>query len=270
MMRDPVTGLREYGRGPELGRSLRSFARRRQAEQRHEGVVGTAPRVVPGQQPDEAVQVAVERRVQVHLHAEILDHRDTLRACDALRDPTQQRLFHPADAGVLGHRDRLQHGLDVGIARGVLVEPRTRHESVLHDDRGQRRQAPGVGAGAHGEVEVRHGGGLAAPRIDDDQRAGWIVLDRLQQRPRPREAVRLPRVLADEDGHFAMLEVAVDAAAHHLSLHPGFAGLLLGQRIGAVLHPERLQRVVGIRRRRGDCPGCRRRSTGCFRRRAGP
>src|SRR4029453_7644447 len=66
--------------------------------------------------------------------------------------------------------------------------------------------------------------------------------------PRAREAVGLPRVLSDEHGHFAMLEIAVDAAAHHLPLHPRFAGLLLGERVGAVLHTERLQRVVGIGR----------------------
>ena len=220
----------------------------RQAKQRHEGVVGTTPCVMPGEQPYEPVQVAVERRVQVHLHAQILDHRDALRTCDPLGGTTQQGFFHAADVGVLGHRNRLQYRLDVGIARRVFVEPCPRHEPVLHDDRSQRREAPGIRARAHGEVEVRHGSRLAAPRIDDDQRTRRIVLDRLQQRPRAREAVRLPRILSDEHGHFAMLEVAVYAAAHHLPLHPGFPGLFLCERIGAVLHAERLQRAVGVGR----------------------
>ena len=74
------------------------------------------------------------------------------------------------------------------------------------------------------------------------------MFDRLQQRPRARETVRLPRVLADEHRDFAMLEIAVDAATHHLALHPRFAGLLLGERIGAVLDAERLQRAVGVGR----------------------
>ena len=255
MIRAPVTGLREPGlggSGPVGGSSVRFggglvLGRLRQAEQRHEGIVGAGPGVVARQQPDQAVEVAVERRVQVHLHAEVLDHRDALGARDPFGDSPQQCLLDAADAGVGGNGDAPQRLGHLRIARRVLVDPRLRHQAVLHEDGRQGRQAPGVGARTHREVEIRHRGGLAAPRIDDDEGARRVVLDLAQDHPRARETVRLPRVLADEHGHLAVLEIAVDAGAHHLPLHPCLAGLLLGERIGAELHPQRLERAVRVR-----------------------
>ncbi len=251
-MRDWVTGLRFHGLGalsPAFPTRSVAFAlgEGREPQQRHERVVGAWPREVAGQQPHQPLQPAHQRRVPVHLHAEVFDHRHALRARDALGDPAQQRLVDAAAARVVGHRDRPQRRLDRIEARRVLSEPVTREKVLLHENRGERGEAPRVGAGAHREMDVRHGSGLAAARIDDDQRARRIVPDRREQRARAREAVRLPRVLADEDRDLAVLEVAVDAAAHHLALHPGFAGLLLRERVGAVLHSERLQRAVGVR-----------------------
>ena len=43
-----------------------------------------------------------------------------------------------------------------------------------------------------------------------------------------------------------MLEVAVHAGTEHLALDPELAGLFLGQGVGAVLHPEGLQRAVAV------------------------
>ena len=91
-----------------------------------------------------------------------------------------------------------------------------------------------------------HLGGLAAPRVDDDQRTTRVFLYLAQDDPGAREAVRLERVLAQEDGDLGVLEVAVHACAHHLALHPGFASFFLSQGIRSVDHAKGLDRAVGI------------------------
>ena len=56
----------------------------------------------------------------------------------------------------------------------------------------------------------------------------------------------MPWILANEHRHFAMVEIAVDAASHHASLHPAFAGLFLRQGVGSVLHAQRRERAFGV------------------------
>ena len=58
--------------------------------------------------------------------------------------------------------------------------------------------------------------------------------------------MRLPRVLADEHGHFAVLEITVDAGAHHFSLDPGFARFLLRQGVRAIFDAEGCNGAEGI------------------------
>ena len=60
-----------------------------QAQQRHEGIVGTRLGEVPSEQPDQAVEVAVQRGVAVHLDAQILYHRDALGLGDAFGGAAQ-------------------------------------------------------------------------------------------------------------------------------------------------------------------------------------
>ena len=153
----------------------------------------------------------------------------------------------PHIVGIVGNRNALQDLGDSGVARGVLVQPFLGHQAFLDDEGRQGGEAPRIGARAHGEVVVRHLGGFAAARVDDDHRAVRVLLDLAQDHPCASEAVRLEWVLAQEDGHLGVLEIAMHAGAHHLALHPGFAGLLLRQRIGAVDDAQRLDRAVGIR-----------------------
>ena len=63
------------------------------------------------------------------------------------------------------------------------------------------------------EVEVGQLGGLGAPRVDHDHRPVRVGGDRLQRRAGVRDAVGVPRVLADEERHLAVLEVAAHGAA---------------------------------------------------------
>src|SRR2546426_13795 len=92
------------------------------------------------------------------------------------------------------------------------------------------------------KVELGELGRLRTPWIDDNQRAGRVLGDVAQRERRVRNAVRLPRVLADEHGDFTVLEIAPDRRAEHQAVDPGFAGLLLRDRAGPELRPERAQR----------------------------
>ena len=184
--------------------------------------------------------------MQVHLHAQVFDHRHALGPRDALGHLAQQGDVDAAGLGAVGHRDALQDLGHAGVAGGVLGQPLLGDQTFLDQDRCQCGQAPRIGARAHGEVVVRHLGGLAAARVDDDHRAIRVLLDLAQDHPCAREAVRLERVLAQEDRDLGVLEVAMHAGAHHLALDPGFAGLLLRQGVGAVDHAQGLDGAVGI------------------------
>jgi len=48
----------------------------------------------------------------------------------------------------------------------------------------------------------------------------------------------MPGVLTEENGHLAVLEIALHMAAEHHSVDPELAGFLLRQGIGAVLHAQ--------------------------------
>ena len=115
---------------------------------------------------------------------------------------------------------------------GVARQPRVVDEVLLDQHRAQRRQAPGVGARAHLEVEVGQVGGLGAPRVEHDHRAGRVAGDLLQRGAGAGDAVALPRVLADEERDLGLLEVAAHVGAEHLAVDPELARLLLGERVG--------------------------------------
>jgi hypothetical protein len=88
-------------------------------------------------------------------------------------------------------------------------------------------------------VEVGELGGLRAAGVEHDQRSSLISSDLLQSGARVRDAVRLPRVLADEDGDLGMLDVAAVVGADDPGIHPRLARLLLRERVGPVAHAER-------------------------------
>ena len=95
-------------------------------------------------------------------------------------------------------------------------------------------------------MELRKFGGLGLARIDDDYGAVRIARHLAQLQAGAREAVRLPRVLADQHQYLGMFDVAVRAAAEHAGLHPGFAGFFLRKRVGTVANAERFQRALGV------------------------
>ena len=95
-----------------------------------------------------------------------------------------------------------------------------------------------------------------------------IVRDLAQREARARDAVREPRVLAQEQSHLAVLEVAARVAADHLRRDPELAGLLLRERARAGARTRAATASPARIRRAGDSPGRRLRSRRSIRRRA--
>ena len=245
--REPPDDARAGHGGPSHGAAAVAPAR-----QRHEGartVGGARLPEVPGREHEQLVQVRDEGRVAVHLDAEVFEAGDAPGAGDAARGRAHQRLGHAALRAVRGHGQVLEVRRDLGEAVGVRGEPVARHQALLHDHADQRREQEGVAAGLHLQVDVGDLGGLAAARVDHDQRALRIARDLLQGDARTRDAVREPRVLAQEKCHFAVLEVAAREAAEHAVLDPELARLLLRERARQVARAEHGARGASVRAR---------------------
>jgi hypothetical protein len=133
-LRDHVAGhesdddLRaDHGTSPHRARAAPASAVRAltlaqpgQGQQRHERVAGPLAAVVAGEQPHQPLQVAVQRGIHVHLHAEVFHHRDAARTGDPARRLPQQILLDPADLRITRHVYISQHRLDLLVAAGVL------------------------------------------------------------------------------------------------------------------------------------------------------
>jgi hypothetical protein len=83
-------------------------------------------------------------------------------------------------------------------------------EVVLEEHAEDRDQQPRVGAGRTARWRSASRG-LGAARIDHDERARRIAREVLERDPRPRDRVRVPRVLAEEQRDVAVLEVGARA-----------------------------------------------------------
>ena len=119
------------------------------------------------------MQVAIERRVAVHLDAEILEDRHAPRRADAAGRLASQLLGDTRALAVLRDRECLEGRPDTSSRRlDVLVEP-----GLVDADppaRGPLTIAASSQASVrrlHLQVDVGQLGGLGAARIDDDQRA---------------------------------------------------------------------------------------------------
>ncbi|COV84551.1 Uncharacterised protein [Mycobacterium tuberculosis] len=95
-------------------------------------------------------------------------------------------------------------------------------------------------------MEVGHLRGVGDDGIDHDHRQAGILGDLVEHDPGPREALRHPWVLPDEHRHLGVLELAARVTAVQLEVDPGFAGLLLRQRIRPVARPQCLQKGAAV------------------------
>ena len=205
---------------------------------------------VAGQQEQQLLEVGVERRVRRLLDAEVLEDRDARGLRDAAarsraRGPRRRR----SASAVLGDRHARELGEQRARRRVACAARKSSSSSSSSTSTASSaaRQKASV-PGPHLQMEVGQRGGLRAARIDHDQRARRILGDLLEDDARAREAVRLPRVLADEHRDLGALEVrrgVTARAAEQLTVDPELAGLLLRQRVRHVADAER-----GARRRR--------------------
>ena len=261
MISAPVTGVRALARA----RSARAAASTSAGASRP----GLAK--LPVSEPEQLVEVGAEDAVGPLLDAEVLEHRDARRAAAMRRaaarirsSSTPQRSAQVRDvARARAPRGRRSEPV-VCSARKPVVE-----QALLNDRARQRRQAPGVAAGPHAEVEVGHLGRLGArpDRARSSSAPGRVAISR-SDHAGAREALRLPRVLADEDRDLGVLEVAARVTAVEVRVDVDLARLLLRERARAVARAERAQQRRRCRRRRGGSPGRRRRSRRSTRRRA--
>ena len=238
----PVT----FVRGPLTGSSSLRLARTRLAIAVGD-VLRTRLAEVPGQQPEQLLEVADERRVTVHLHAEVLEDGDARRAGEPPCRGADELLGDAADGTPLRDRHGGQRRGDLVEPGGPLGQPCPVGESLVEDDRCHRPDEPGVAPWAHPQVEVGELGRLRAARVDHDHRPRGVVGDGLQRRAGVRDAVAQPRVLADEQRHLAVLEVATDGRTEHPPVHPRLTRLLLGDGTGAEAGAERVERGGGVR-----------------------
>ena len=98
----------------------------------------------------------------------------------------------------------------------------------------------------HPQVEVGELRGVGHDRVDDDHRALRVLRDLAQHDPGAREALRHPRVLADEDRRPRRARTRRGCGRRELRVDPGLAGLLLRQRVRAVPRAERLEERAAV------------------------
>ena len=218
-----------------------------QGRERRMQMLSTGFGEVPGQDPQQFVEVGAQCAVRRLLHAEVLEHRDAFRARDPARRRTQQLRVHTAALGVILDRHVAQHFSDRFGAIDVLCQKRFVAEVFLDQHGGQRGQAPRIGARLDPQVEVGHLRGVGDHRIDDDHRALRVAGDLVEHRARARETLRHPWVLADEHRHLGVLELAAGVPAVELVVDPRLPGLLLRQRTGPVARTEGFQERPAVR-----------------------
>src|SRR5215467_5713810 len=211
----------------------------------HEGrgrILSTRLAEIAREEPHELFEIAHERGMPVHLDAEVLEDGDARRGGDAPRGRAHERFLDATDSTKVGDRYGGECRDDVLEARGMHAEPRGVDEVLLDEDGAHGRQQPRIASWPHLEMKVGELRRLRTPWIDDDERTGRVLRDVAQGEPGVRETVRLPRILAHEQGHFTVLEIAPYRRAEHEAVDPGLAGLLLRDGARPELRAERAQR----------------------------
>ena len=187
MIRAPATGLTRRRARVDLGRD--AIAQRPPASTAMYWPPGLGE--VAGEQPDELLQVADQRRVRGSSarRGPRTRRRSTPPRCAA---PPRARASSstPRDRAVLGDVDRAKRGVDLVERRRRARRARRRSmQALLHEDRDQRREQPGVAAGptwrwksASSAVSVRRGSITIIARLG-------VLGDLLQRRAGVRDAV---------------------------------------------------------------------------------
>ena len=226
---------------------------------------------VAGQQDEQLVQVGDQRRVPVHLHAEVLEAWPRSSAAAIRRAAARTVLLGHAARARSSRRpaSAAKCGSTCSRPSACAAEPVARDQVLLHEHADQRGEQQRVGAGLHLEVDVGDLGGLGAARIDHDQAARGVLRDLAQRDARARDAVREPRVLAEEErrprsarSRRASSRRASSSATQN---SPVFSCASALERMHRAEHARASRART---RRAGGSPGRRRRSRRSTRRRA--
>ena len=132
---------------------------------------------------------------------------------------------------------------------GVLCEECLIDGIASHQQTEDRTQQERIGARPHGEMQIRHLGGLCAARIDDDQLAVRIFPDLVELVAGIGKAMGDPWIGADHEQQVAMMHVlggVAGLAAEHVTVDPEIAGFLLRERVEDMARAERTQQRVRI------------------------
>ena len=163
------------------------------AEQRHEvrvEVHAARNPEVAGQQDDELLQVAVERRVRRHLDAEVFVDRDAAGGlADGARCGTNDGFVDAGAIARLGDVDHPQVSDDLVETVGVVGQPPVGQHVLLDEYRQDRGEEMRVTTGPGPQVDVGQISRFGAARIDDDQGPRRIVGDLLEDLARLRKAM---------------------------------------------------------------------------------
>ncbi len=130
----------------------------------------TLLREVARDQVDQLLEVRVQRAVRRLLDAQVFVDGHTGRRGDATSDGAHIRLRHTGDRARLCDRHLREVGAQLVETVGVLSQPVTVEQRLLDQHTEQRGKTPSVRARTYLQVDVGHLRGLAASRIDHDQR----------------------------------------------------------------------------------------------------
>ena len=215
-------------------------------KQRHRNIVPALLANIARQHPQHAVQITRYGRVDILLKTQILKERCRAGRGHASSGSADQVKRHAADTAVLFKVDLAEMIADFLEPAHTFGDEFPVLYPLLDQHSDQRRQQPAVSARLKLQMKVGHLGRFGHARVNHDHRALGVLLNRVKDNPRSRKAMALPGILADKKRNLAILEVAVGAAAKHLTADPELAGFFLGQGVAAVFDAKMAQHAVGI------------------------
>ena len=212
-------------------------------------LVGAFAAETAGQHDQQLFEVGIERRVDALLNPELDPHDHRLCGRDHGGAALDIGDGNFGGGGPCRDRDIQQRLLYLGEADGVFPDEVMVDRIGSHQSRQQSPKQEGVGAGANGEMQVGHLGGLRAARINDDQLARGILANVIEVVAGIGETMRDPGVRTDHQQEIAAMHIlrgVTGLAAEHMAVDPEVAGLLLRQRVEDIARTERAQERIGI------------------------
>ena len=203
---------------------------------------------VPGEHPDQLLEVADQCRVPVHLDAEVLEHGDARRRRDAprrrgARGPRRPRRWRSSSVTSIDLKRASTSSRPLACSVSQASACRPSWTTIATIAASSQRHGPGATwrwKSASSAVSVTRGS------ITTIDRSGSLAIALRVVRAWGMLWLSV-RVLADEERHLALVELAAHGVAEHRAVDPHLAALLLGDGAGAVLAAEPLVERRAVR-----------------------